>query len=221
MGYNMKEWYCIIKAADEFGWYTLIKDKIFAETKKEARKKIESEYKIKMPMRLPTKEITPSSLLLSLYEMDDKGNYSFINKMFESNNCLQCNISFKMVDSYNLTGRSYGAFCSDDCKYKHYLENRKFDLNDWDSSLPVIYKITQISTGKIYIGQTIRSFTLRWWEHIKSLDDIKFHNALRNSDITDWIFQVIETLDSKDNLNEKERFWINNYDSISKGFNSI
>ena len=31
----MKEWYCIIKGRSDYGWTSLIKDKVFAETKEE------------------------------------------------------------------------------------------------------------------------------------------------------------------------------------------
>ena len=82
-----------------------------------------------------------------------------------------------------------------------------------------IYKITQISTGKIYIGQTGAMFATRFYGHIKSNNDTKIAKALESSKITDWSWQVIEELGAEADVHERESFWINYYDSVKNGFN--
>ena len=87
----------------------------------------------------------------------------------------------------------------------------------------MIYKITNKHNGLCYIGQTIRSFTLRWWEHIVRPSNCKFHSALKDSKISDWIFEVVEVIPSgnKEKLDERESYWIRHYNSINNGFNTV
>lgn len=217
----MKKWYCIIQGRDDdnFFWKQIIKDIVHADTKKEARNAVFENYLIDLPMRIKRSDIEIGKYLLSIYEIPETGNYSFINGFFEIRKCEECGKEFRIVDLFNITGFQYGDFCSSDCKEKNIRDN--FQYSDFNVSAPVIYKITQISTGKVYIGQTVRSFTLRWWEHIKSTDGDKFHLALKENPIEDFTFQVIEKLKDKSDLDKRERYWINYYKSVSNGFNSV
>ena len=65
-----------------------------------------------------------------------------------------------------------------------------------------IYKITNIQNNKVYIGQTIRPVQDRFNRHI--------NDALHN---------IIDTAQSQNELNEKERYWIQYYNSVEKGYN--
>ena len=219
-----KKWYCIIQGRDPdyYSWKQIIKDLIIAPTKKEARVIVESEYLQSLPMRIKRENIKPESLLLSLYEVKED---SFVNEFFEFKKCLICNKSYRLIDKFNFHGffGNYEA-CSHECN--EILREKNFQkVENLEYTIPVIYKITQISTGKVYIGKTIRAFTLRWWEHIKSqgLQD-KFHSEICNTDITDWTFQVIKTLPKsmKDSeILRIEQEYINKYNSVSDGFNTI
>jgi hypothetical protein len=214
----MKTFYCIIKYHDEeLGfWRDLIKDTIKAETKEDARKKVKQEFELDtdLPMRIQRKNIKPNSLVLKLYEHD--GKY-FSKDFFDEKECEVCGKKYTMIEKYNLAG-SYGDYdlCSKICEAKKYKE-RDRDYDNYNYSDTVVYKITQISTGKIYIGKTIRSFTLRWWEHLKSSEWVA------GIDVTDLIFQVIEVLPKStcnDEILERETYWINHYNSVNNGFNS-
>ncbi len=218
----MKNWYCIIQGRDDdnFYWKQIIKDIIQAETKKEARLIVESDYLTSLPMRIKQSDLNHGSFLLSLYEIPEYGQYSFLNEMFKITECKYCGLEYRPVDMFNIKGSSYAEYCSYDCKDKDRENNFKYE--NFNVAIPVIYKITQVSTGKIYIGKTIRSFTLRWWEHIKSKEDDKFHTAVKESPIEDFIFQVIETVDTeKHDILERENYWIDFYNSTEKGFNTI
>lgn len=82
----------------------------------------------------------------------------------------------------------------------------------------IIYKIQNLLNGKIYIGQTKRNLKIRMLEHIRHKttlsDDIKKF-GLENFDVQkiDFCFNQLE-------LDEKERYWINFYNSIEpNGYN--
>lgn len=219
----MSKWYCIIQSrnSEYDGWKQIIKDLIIADTKKEAREIVEKEYMTLLPMRIQNKDITKESLLLSLYEIEEN---HFTEKFFEYNDCKVCGSKFRPIDKFNIFGY-FGSneVCSDECNITLRNE-QQIQQSSFEETSPVIYKITQISSGKVYIGKTIRSFTLRWWEHIKSCSGSKFHIEMDSSDITDWQFQVIEVLpkNSKNEfILERETYWINHFDSIKNGFNSV
>lgn len=85
-----------------------------------------------------------------------------------------------------------------------------------------IYKITQKSTGKIYIGQSINIYA-RWNSHITAIDNLSFHAAYRK-DPTDFIFEILTQNDSytTDDLDLLEKNAIKDYKSNDPkyGFNS-
>lgn len=90
-------------------------------------------------------------------------------------------------------------------------------------SCSYIYKVTEKATGKSYIGKTKNAPFFRWWEHLKhSRSPFGLH--LRNTDLKEWTFEVLETL--KPYVKEKEILrieseYILKYDSINNGYNSV
>ena len=72
-----------------------------------------------------------------------------------------------------------------------------------------------------YIGKTSQVFTLRWYQHFYQSGDCKFHAAIKNSNFTDWSFDVIEIANSAEEVSIREQYWIDHYDSISNGYNSV
>lgn len=87
-----------------------------------------------------------------------------------------------------------------------------------------IYKITSNDTGKCYIGQSI-DISTRWQQHMyKALyrnDNNKFYNAVRKYGINNFTFEVIELCEKNQTiLDERERYWIEYYDSYNNGYNS-
>ena len=86
-----------------------------------------------------------------------------------------------------------------------------------------IYKITNKATGKVYIGQSV-NIADRWKAHIKcglgidASSTNKLYNAMQGSSLWYWIFELLETCD-KTKLNEREKFWIDFYQSDKTGYN--
>lgn len=83
----------------------------------------------------------------------------------------------------------------------------------------IIYKIQNIKSGKIYIGQTKRSLEKRLQEHIRN-KRTPISKALRSVGSSGFIVTVIDHAHSHDELDEKERFWIKYYDCVvPNGYN--
>jgi len=199
--------------------------KVSANNKKEAKELIEEEYGKKFPLRVLQKDLDSNEFLLKINEIKLG---SHIERLFEERECEnpECNKKYRKIDVYNDANfiDTYGC-CSEECsrKVKEIRQEAYFtEVDFFSNAIPVIYKITNKNSNLCYIGQTIRSFTLRWWEHIVRPSDCKFHSALKESKITDWIFEVIEVIPSgnKQKLDERESYWIRYYDSIINGFNT-
>lgn len=86
-----------------------------------------------------------------------------------------------------------------------------------------IYKITNQVNGKVYIGQSV-NIKQRWAEHKANLRNNKHENSyLQNAwnkyGEANFIFEVIEKC-SKDELDDKEIFWISEYNSCKDFINA-
>nr|DAT87479.1 MAG TPA: intron associated endonuclease [Caudoviricetes sp.] len=86
-----------------------------------------------------------------------------------------------------------------------------------------IYKITNIKDGKIYIGQSTDVKT-RWSNHIKAalkIDSIahsRVHDAMGEEGIWNFTFELLEQC-PKEKLNEREKYYIEFYQSNTYGYN--
>ena len=76
----------------------------------------------------------------------------------------------------------------------------------------VIYKATNTKTGKIYIGKYERKFNIRKSQHkhnafIKKIDTYLYKSMRKHGfDVFKW--EIIDTAETKDELNKKEIYWI-------------
>lgn len=100
--------------------------------------------------------------------------------------------------------------------YKRNEENKK------DSDQCGIYSITNKLNGKRYIGQTY-NFKYRWMRHRSYLKHNTEHNAhLQNAwnkyGAENFEFEIIERC-KFEQLDEREIYWINYYDSKNAGYN--
>jgi len=88
-----------------------------------------------------------------------------------------------------------------------------------------IYKIINIINGKIYVGQTTQSLEERVRKHFSDsknkIDNNKFHNAIRKYGNDNFKFEIIEIVDNKELLNERECYWINYLDTVKNGYNTL
>lgn len=90
----------------------------------------------------------------------------------------------------------------------------------------IIYKITNKINGKFYIGQTTLSATERFNKHwneanCKNRPNNYFHNALLLYGKDNFTVEVIDNASSREELNEKEDYWIKKLNARDKniGYN--
>ncbi len=89
----------------------------------------------------------------------------------------------------------------------------------------IIYKVTNIINNKIYIGQTKQTLEERKYNHYyrakHSLDITHTHfiNAIRKYGETNFIWEQIDIAESAEELNQKEKYWIQYYNSVNNGYN--
>jgi group I intron endonuclease len=86
-----------------------------------------------------------------------------------------------------------------------------------------IYKVTNTTNNKCYIGLTSRDFETRRYEHIyesKGDSVFKFHQALRKYSYDNFTWEILESgLESIKIANEREMFYIKKFNSYSNGYN--
>lgn len=88
-----------------------------------------------------------------------------------------------------------------------------------------IYKITDLTNGKFYIGQSV-DIAERWRQHIKrgvgaeagTISGSKLYSAMANNKLWNFKFEVLEEVE-KDKLNVREKFWISYCNATEYGYN--
>ena len=86
-----------------------------------------------------------------------------------------------------------------------------------------IYKITNILNNKVYIGQSVRPIEQRFKRHINDAVnnnlDTHLARAIRKYGVDKFIVKQIDSALSQEELNRKEQYWIQFYDSVHTGYN--
>lgn len=89
-----------------------------------------------------------------------------------------------------------------------------------------IYRVTQISTGRAYIGQTVQTIDERWASHVQQagkksiLGEQSLHEAIREFGMEDFEIEQIDTADSPKELARLEKEWIKHIGTLfPEGFN--
>lgn len=87
----------------------------------------------------------------------------------------------------------------------------------------IIYKSTNKITGKVYVGQTIHTLDKRIEGHIKESkleSNRPFMLSINKYGENNFIFETIDSANNLDELNDKEIYWINFYNSVlPNGYN--
>ena len=86
-----------------------------------------------------------------------------------------------------------------------------------------IYKITRLKTGEVYIGKST-NVKSRFAEHCKtaygvgSIAHSILHTTIRKDGVENFTFELLEEV-PKEKLTEREKYWINFYNSKNYGLN--
>jgi group I intron endonuclease len=87
----------------------------------------------------------------------------------------------------------------------------------------IIYKATNVVNGKLYIGMTIKTIHERRKQHFRNAKRTKtlFAHALRKYGEDGFEWEVIDTAETHEKLQEKEIHWIKYYNSTNQdvGYN--
>lgn len=87
----------------------------------------------------------------------------------------------------------------------------------------IIYKVTNIVNGKMYIGQTVKSLRRRKQGHITDVklhrNNFYFHNAIRNHGLRNFKWEIIHKCDDIGELNRLEIYYIGYYNTYVNGYN--
>ncbi len=224
------------QSSSNWAFPPIFSGKVVAENRIEARKLIDEQYQKTFPTRVLNKDIESNDFLLSMEEIKPDGH---IKRLFEPQECVRCKNTFYVIDKYNDLNESCKNFmycsstCSDlDKQYSQAIRDT-YDLA-YGKTKPVIYKITNKITSKVYIGKTSQIFTLRWYQHFFQTGSNKFHDEIKKSKLDDWQFEIIEVVEFPDVIKEskdfktletyifqRERHWIDHFNSIEEGYNSI
>lgn len=122
----------------------------------------------------------------------------------------------KLTKTKNLDKIIYDNYIS-----KKVSEMNKRVLNNCKPS--GIYKITRLKTGEVYIGKSTDVYR-RWSEHCKSVYGVSsisgslLHNTMRKDGIQNFSFELLEEV-PKEQLTEREKYWIEFYNSTVYGLN--
>ena len=89
--------------------------------------------------------------------------------------------------------------------------------------MPYIYKITNDVNDKVYIGKTTKSIETRFNEHKRERKRNRcksrpIYQAMNKYGFNKFHIDVVEEC-SIDKLDERESFWINEYNSFANGYN--
>ena len=87
-----------------------------------------------------------------------------------------------------------------------------------------IYKITNLINGKSYIGKTLKTVEERYNEHLrdsrkKVREKRPLYSAMKKYGSENFKVEIIEECEPK-NLNNREIFWINYYNTFREGYNA-
>lgn len=87
----------------------------------------------------------------------------------------------------------------------------------------IIYKVTNTTNNKCYIGKTTKTLDERKKSHLKNFrlgKKSKFYNAIKKYGVDKFTWEELIKCENNDILNEMEIFFIKKYNSFNNGYNS-
>ena len=89
-----------------------------------------------------------------------------------------------------------------------------------------IYKIKTTASTKVYIGQTTKSIAERYKMHLAAMNmeskkTLHLYLAMHKYGVETFSIEQIDTANSQEELDKKEQYWIDFYDSINNGYNMM
>lgn len=85
-----------------------------------------------------------------------------------------------------------------------------------------IYKLTNIKTGKLYIGKTEKTITERYDVHVvnSKILDTYLYRSMRKHGVTAFVVDIVEPVNDVNTLDARERHWIQTLNTLAPaGYN--
>ena len=164
------------------------------------------------------KQAAYNAEILRRRELEEKQDFYRVLIGRQEIDDIQCLLSIreKLIYRENLDKLIYDVYIS-----KQVAEMVKRVLKGAAPS--GIYKITRLKTGEIYIGKST-DVKKRWTEHCKTAYGVGtiahsvLHTTIKKDGIENFTFELLEEV-PKDKLTEREKYWINFYQSKKYGMN--
>lgn len=151
------------------------------------------------------------------YEEDNKESFYYIQ--LEDRDLVEINEILSVVELFRNTIPIRKAIF--DIYYRKPLKDLTQRLT-FGKRVTGIYKITQIATGKCYIGQSV-DIANRWLQHCKrgfgvdALTNNKLYPEMYKYGIHNFKYEIIEEVE-KDRLSEQEKYWSNYFGAKVFGY---
>lgn len=120
------------------------------------------------------------------------------------------------------------TFYEGEKRIMQYTEKEKEDLQN---KRMIVYKITNLVNGKVYIGQTVNTFNRRYGgrgvgiQRVLHSQSTNWHllRAIAKYGVDNFKVEIIEQCSTIEELNEKESYYIELHDSNNdeKGYNKV
>lgn len=91
--------------------------------------------------------------------------------------------------------------------------------------VPKIYKMTNVITGEVYVGSTVKYLSGRFNTHFyDAVNNRGGHTAYTTAELIFWgkdcfTIEVLEICESTEQAKEREQYWIGYYDCYNSGLN--
>ena len=219
----MYDWFIRVKD-NEFDRF-ILRDIVLNKTdKKEVKEYLLEEYseilsciREKMTSKTPENERRYTTFIIKLD--------TYWKKFWlEEIKCEQCERTYTRIELNKYSNNSDSRFCSTECKNRHEKQEKElkdYFVDKYGEYDAYIYKIVHKPTNLFYVGVTTQWLMDRWWQHIKAQTNSKFHKFIREHDITEFTFEILETFNPRENdpflIEDK---WIKKLKAIDKGLNT-
>lgn len=88
----------------------------------------------------------------------------------------------------------------------------------------IIYKVTNLVNGMVYIGKTKRSLETRWKQHCRDMNSriacFKLQQAIKEFGAENFKIEQIDCAATKEEADAKEVYWIQFYHATEDGYNT-
>lgn len=192
------------------------------DTKKEVLQKIKEDYPEYFIDRVPQRTVNGEFFYANVYELGEYWEKYWLEEI----PCKFC--GEHPVNRIDIKNNDYSGYYFCCLEHEEQFYKNRFAEEDrlYNNSGAVgfVYKITHKETGKVYIGKTINHPAFRWFQHYKAQSGSYFHEVMKDSDIADWTYEVIDKqMDGNESdLLALESYYISEYDSTNpdKGYNT-